>query len=153
MLKQNSEFDCQESKLEDFEKLSQCVQGFNPDAIIHLAAQAGVRYSIENPRAYLDANIVGSFNIMEVARKAEISHLLMASTSSIYGANKQMPFSETEKADTQMSFYAATKKANEAMGHSYAYTYGLPLTMFRFFTVYGPWGVLTWPYLSLQNLS
>jgi len=140
MLKQNSKFDCDESKLEDFERLSQCVQGFNPDAIVHLAAQAGVRYSIENPRTYLESNIIGSFNVMEVARQAEINHLLMASTSSVYGANTEMPFCETEKADTQMSFYAATKKANEAMGHSYAYTYSLPITMFRFFTVYGPWG-------------
>lgn len=106
----------------------------------HLAAQAGVRYSIDNPRAYLDANIIGTFNLMEAARKAGVQHLLMASTSSVYGANTEMPFSETQRVATPLTFYAATKLANEAMGHSYANIYDLPITMFRFFTVYGPWG-------------
>jgi len=99
-----------------------------------------VRYSIENPRAYVDANIVGTFNLMEAARVAAPAHLLMASTSSVYGANTEMPYAEAHKADTPMSFYAATKKANEAMGHAWAHIHGLPITMFRFFTVYGPWG-------------
>ena len=107
---------------------------------MHLAAQAGVRYSLENPRAYIDANVVGTFNVMEVARRHEVDHLLMASTSSAYGANTDMPYIETMKADTQMTIYAATKKATEAMGHSYAHLWNLPTTMFRFFTVYGPWG-------------
>ncbi len=110
------------------------------ERVVHLAAQAGVRYSIDNPRAYIDANVVGTFNVMEVARAAGVRHLLMASTSSIYGANEDMPYAETHKADTQMSFYAATKKANEAMGHAWAHIHKLPVTMFRFFTVYGPWG-------------
>ena len=113
---------------------------FAPDVIVHLAGQAGVRYSLENPRAYLDSNIVGTFNVMEAARALQVSHLLMASTSSVYGANEDMPFRETDKADTQLTFYAATKKANESMAHSYAHLWQIPTTMFRFFTVYGPWG-------------
>ncbi|WP_415401079.1 NAD-dependent epimerase/dehydratase family protein [Tateyamaria sp. SN3-11] len=111
-----------------------------PDVIIHLAAQAGVRYSIDNPQSYVEANLIGTFNLLEAVRATPCQHLLMASTSSIYGANTEMPYAETHKADAQMSFYAATKKANEAMGHSYAHLYGIPITMFRFFTVYGPWG-------------
>ncbi|NVJ95227.1 MAG: GDP-mannose 4,6-dehydratase [Marivivens sp.] len=111
-----------------------------PDIIIHLAAQAGVRYSIDNPRAYLESNIVGTFEILEAARAYPPAHMLLASTSSAYGANTVMPYQETVKADHQMSFYAATKKATEAMAHSYAHLYDLPVTMFRFFTVYGPWG-------------
>lgn len=126
--------------LEDAPTLAQTVKDFVPDVIVHLAAQAGVRYSIENPRAYLEANIEGSFNVMEAALAARPAHLLMASTSSVYGANPDMPYSESMKADTQMSFYAATKKAGEAMAHAWAHIHGLPITMFRFFTVYGPWG-------------
>jgi UDP-glucuronate 4-epimerase len=126
--------------LEDQTKLQDAVASFQPDVIVHLAAQAGVRYSIDNPRAYLDSNIIGTFNIMEAARVMSVSHLLMASTSSVYGANTQMPFTETERVATPLTFYAASKLANEAMGHSYAHIYNLPITMFRFFTVYGPWG-------------
>jgi UDP-glucuronate 4-epimerase len=140
MLNQHEGFNATEALLEDQERLSQAIADFKPDAIVHLAAQAGVRYSIENPKAYLDANIIGTFNIMECARAAGVRHLLMASTSSVYGANTEMPFSETERVATPMTFYAATKLANEAMGHSYAHIYNLPVTMFRFFTVYGPWG-------------
>lgn len=110
------------------------------DAIIHLAAQAGVRYSIDAPRSYVEANLIGTFEVLEAARATQPAHLLMASTSSVYGANTEMPYAETHKADSPMSFYAATKKATEAMGHSYAHLYGIPTTMFRFFTVYGPWG-------------
>ena len=113
---------------------------FRPDVIVHLAAQAGVRYSLENPRAYVESNVVGTFNVMEAAKAHSVRHLLMASTSSVYGANHEMPFAETEKADTQLTIYAATKKANESMAHSYAHLWDLPTTMFRFFTVYGPWG-------------
>ncbi|MEO1536104.1 MAG: NAD-dependent epimerase/dehydratase family protein [Pseudomonadota bacterium] len=111
-----------------------------PTHVIHLAAQAGVRYSIENPRSYLHSNIQGTFELLEAARAHPGAHLLLASTSSAYGANEAMPYAETDKADHQMSFYAATKKATEAMAHSYAHLYNLPVTMFRFFTVYGPWG-------------
>ncbi|MCK0207816.1 NAD-dependent epimerase/dehydratase family protein [Starkeya koreensis] len=140
MLAQNEGFGATEAMLEDFETLRSAVESFRPDIIVHLAAQAGVRYSLENPRAYIDANIVGTFNVMECARAVPVQHLLMASTSSVYGANEEMPFRETDKADTPLTIYAATKKAGEAMGHSYAHIYGLPTTMFRFFTVYGPWG-------------
>ncbi|MBO0347329.1 GDP-mannose 4,6-dehydratase [Roseibium sp. CAU 1637] len=111
-----------------------------PDVVVHLAAQAGVRYSIENPRSYLESNITGTFELLEAARAYPPAHMLLASTSSAYGANTEMPYRETDKADHQMSFYAATKKATENMAHSYAHLYGLPVTMFRFFTVYGPWG-------------
>ncbi|SES07419.1 UDP-glucuronate 4-epimerase [Tranquillimonas rosea] len=111
-----------------------------PDLVVHLAAQAGVRYSIEHPRSYVEANVVGTFELLEAVRAHPVPHMLLASTSSVYGANSEMPYAETAKADTQMSFYAATKKATEAMAHSYAHLYGLPTTMFRFFTVYGPWG-------------
>ncbi|MXP27132.1 NAD-dependent epimerase/dehydratase family protein [Altererythrobacter indicus] len=111
-----------------------------PDVVVHLAAQAGVRYSIENPRSYLESNIVGTFELLEAARAHPPKHLLLASTSSAYGANEEMPYRETDKADHQMSFYAATKKSTESMAHSYAHLFDLPITMFRFFTVYGPWG-------------
>ena len=111
-----------------------------PAIVIHLAAQAGVRYSIEAPRAYLESNICGTFELLEAARAHPPEHMLLASTSSAYGANETMPYRETDKADHQMSFYAATKKATESMAHSYAHLFGLPVTMFRFFTVYGPWG-------------
>ena len=111
-----------------------------PDMVVHLAAQAGVRHSIDNPRAYLQSNIIGTFELLEAARAHPPRHLLLASTSSVYGANKDMPYRETDKVDAQMSFYAASKKSTEAMAHSYAHLFGLPVTMFRFFTVYGPWG-------------
>jgi UDP-glucuronate 4-epimerase len=126
--------------LEDAPALRAAVAGFGPDMIVHLAAQAGVRYSLENPRAYMEANVTGTFNVMEAAQAARVRHLLMASTSSVYGANEEMPFSERHKADTPLTIYAATKKAAEGMGHAWAHIHGLPVTMFRFFTVYGPWG-------------
>ncbi|MCB2084946.1 MAG: GDP-mannose 4,6-dehydratase [Sphingomonadaceae bacterium] len=140
MLLQNQHFSAHVGMLEDFDKLHALMMAEKPDVIVHLAAQAGVRYSLENPRAYLDANIIGTFNIMECARELAVDHLLMASTSSVYGANDEMPFDELERVETPMTFYAATKKANESMGHSYAHLWNLPTTMFRFFTVYGPWG-------------
>ncbi len=111
-----------------------------PDIVVHLAAQAGVRHSITDPRSYLNSNIAGTFELLEAARAVPPAHMLLASTSSAYGANTSMPYRETDRADFQMSFYAATKKATENMAHSYAHLYGLPVTMFRFFTVYGPWG-------------
>ncbi len=140
MLLQNANFSTTEGMLEDQELVDKTIDDFQPDVIVHLAAQAGVRYSLENPRAYLDSNVIGTFNIMDAARRLKVQHLLMASTSSVYGANEIMPFTETEKADTQLTIYAATKKANESMAHSYAHLWDLPTTMFRFFTVYGPWG-------------
>ncbi|WP_195822431.1 NAD-dependent epimerase/dehydratase family protein [Roseobacter sp. MH60115] len=139
-LLQKPGFSMTEAMLEDNETFQAMAENFQPDVIVHLAGQAGVRYSLENPRAYIESNVVGTFNVMEAARQLKVQHLLMASTSSVYGANEEMPFAETDKADTPLTIYAATKKANEAMGHSYAHLYDLPTTMFRFFTVYGPWG-------------
>ena len=110
------------------------------DAVMHLAAQAGVRYSIENPSAYVDANVVGFLHVLEGCRHSRVGHLVFASSSSVYGANTRLPFSEHDNVDHPVSLYAATKKANELMAHSYASLYGLPCTGLRFFTVYGPWG-------------
>lgn len=126
--------------LEDMGALRAAYDAAAPDVVVHLAAQAGVRYSLENPRAFLEANVTGTFNLLDCARQAPPRHLLIASTSSVYGANPQMPYREADKADWPLSFYAATKKATEAMAHSYAHLHALPTTMFRFFTVYGPWG-------------
>jgi UDP-glucuronate 4-epimerase len=110
------------------------------DAVMHLAAQAGVRYSIENPGAYIDANLVGFANVIEGARRSQVGHFVFASSSSVYGANAKLPFAEDDNIDHPVSLYAATKKANELMAHSYAHLYRLPCTGLRFFTVYGPWG-------------
>jgi UDP-glucuronate 4-epimerase len=139
-LQQNAAFAATEAMLEDQASLDAAMDAFEPNIVVHLAAQAGVRYSIENPRAYIDSNVVGTFNVMDAARRLSVKHLLIASTSSVYGANEEMPFNETEKADTQLTIYAATKKATESMAHAYAHLWNLPTTMFRFFTVYGPWG-------------
>ncbi|WP_133366361.1 NAD-dependent epimerase/dehydratase family protein [Qipengyuania sediminis] len=140
MLLQNQHFSAHVGMLEDFDTLRDLALTERPQVIVHLAAQAGVRYSLENPRAYVDANVTGTFNVMECARELAVDHLLMASTSSVYGANETMPFSELDRVETQMTLYAATKKATEAMAHSYAHLWDIPTTMFRFFTVYGPWG-------------
>ena len=140
MLHQSEGFTATEGMLEDTALFDRVADDLAPDVIVHLAAQAGVRYSLENPRAYIDSNVVGTFTVMEAARRLGVDHLLMASTSSVYGANEAMPFTETQKADTQLTIYAATKKATESMAHSYAHLHDLPVTMFRFFTVYGPWG-------------
>ncbi|MEL6551278.1 MAG: SDR family NAD(P)-dependent oxidoreductase [Pseudomonadota bacterium] len=140
MLLQHANFTATEALLEAQESLDAAVDACAPDVIIHLAGQAGVRYSLENPRSYIDANLVGTFNVMEAAKRHAVRHLLMASTSSVYGANTEMPYEEVHKADTPLTIYAATKKANEAMAHSYAHLHDLPTTMFRFFTVYGSWG-------------
>lgn len=110
------------------------------DRVIHLAAQAGVRYSLQNPHAYIDSNIVGFTNILEGCRHSKVQHLVYASSSSVYGGNTRMPFSEHDSVDHPVSLYAATKKANELMAHTYSHLYGLPTTGLRFFTVYGPWG-------------
>ena len=111
-----------------------------PERIVHLAAQAGVRHSIEHPHAYVDANITGFLNILESARHSDVDHVVFASTSAVYGANTQMPFSTAHNVDHPLSMYAATKKANELMAHAYSHLYGIPATGLRFFTVYGPWG-------------
>ena len=116
------------------------VQNTRPDRVVHLAAQAGVRYSLTHPEAYVQANLVGFANILEVCRHAGVAHLVYASTSSVYGGNTHMPFAETDRADHPLTLYAATKKANELMAHSYSHLFALPTTGLRFFTVYGPWG-------------
>ncbi|MBO9125318.1 MULTISPECIES: NAD-dependent epimerase/dehydratase family protein [unclassified Rhizobium] len=126
--------------LEDRAAVEQAVAVAKPDVMIHLAAQAGVRYSNENPQAYLNSNLIGSWNILEIAKNTGVSHLMLASTSSIYGANPTVPFHETDRADEPLTFYAATKKSMELMAHSYAHLHKIPTTAFRFFTVYGPWG-------------
>ena len=140
ILLQYSKFFFKEEMLENFKELESSFIFFKPDVVVHLAAQAGVRYSLENPRSYIDSNIIGTFNILEMAKKYNVKHLLIASTSSVYGSNTNMPFEETSKADTQLTIYAATKKASESMAHSYSHLWKIPTTIFRFFTVYGPWG-------------
>lgn len=127
-------------RLEDRESLQSTCDNGKPDVVIHLAAQAGVRYSLDNPKAYLDSNLIGSWNVLELAREAGVQHLMLASTSSVYGANESIPFLETDKTDEPLSFYAATKKGMELMAHTYAHLHKIPITAFRFFTVYGPWG-------------
>ena len=124
--------------LEDAGALARAAELAAPDVIVHLAAQAGVRYSLENPRAYIDANLVGSWNVLDVARAVKPKHLVVASTSSVYGANRTVPFGETDRADEPLSLYAATKKGMEAMGHATAHLHRLPTTMLRFFTVRRP---------------
>ena len=126
--------------LEARDEFIQQATKFRPDVIIHLAAQAGVRYSIEQPTAYLSSNVDGTFSVLEAAKVTRTSHLLIASTSSVYGGNQHVPFAEVDRTDSPVSLYAATKKATEALAHSYSSLYRLPTTAFRFFTVYGPWG-------------
>jgi UDP-glucuronate 4-epimerase len=126
--------------LEDRQALEAAIEAAKPDILIHLAAQAGVRYSIESPRSYLSSNVDGSWNILELSQKLDLKHLMLASTSSIYGANPTVPFHETDRADEPLTIYAATKKSMELMAHSSAHLYKVPTTAFRFFTVYGPWG-------------
>ena len=126
--------------IEDKEAMAGIFAEEKPDRVIHLAAQAGVRYSLENPHAYIDANLQGFMNILEGCRHNDVAHLAYASSSSVYGGNAQMPFSEHHSVDHPVSLYASTKKANELMAHTYSHLYGLPTTGLRFFTVYGPWG-------------
>ena len=133
-------FRFQRVSIEDKEAMAGIFAEEKPDRVIHLAAQAGVRYSLENPHAYIDANLQGFMNILEGCRHNDVAHLAYASSSSVYGGNAQMPFSEHHSVDHPVSLYAATKKANELMAHTYSHLYGLPTTGLRFFTVYGPWG-------------
>ena len=140
ILEQYEKYDLLIFDIETHGKLQEVCRQFSPNFIVHLAAQAGVRYSIDNPRAYFDANLTGTFELLEAARNCNLKHLLIASTSSAYGANDAYPYAENDKSDWPMSFYAATKKSTEVLSHSYAHIYGIPITAFRFFTVYGPWG-------------
>ena len=122
------------------EEIFSIFQDFKTDNVINLGAQAGVRFSLTNPKAYIDSNIYGFLNILEACRKFDVKHLVYASSSSVYGANKSYPYHENSSTDHQVSLYAATKKSNELMAHVYSYNYGIPSTGLRFFTVYGPWG-------------
>lgn len=133
-------FTATQAMVEDVATLDRVGGDFAPDVIIHLAAQAGVRYSLTHPRSYIETNFTGSFNVLELAKQQKVKHLLIASTSSVYGANPEMPFHETDRTDHPLTVYAATKKAVEALSHSYAHLWDLPVTLFRFFTVYGEWG-------------
>jgi UDP-glucuronate 4-epimerase len=129
-----------EADLANAAALDQVFADHKPDRIVHLGAQAGVRYSIDNPRAYIDANIVGFLNILEACRRTAVTHLVYASSSSVYGANANQPFAVGQAVDHPVSLYAATKKSNELMAHTYAHLFQIPVTGLRFFTVYGPWG-------------
>lgn len=126
--------------LEDKAALASALEADTFDVVVHLAGQAGVRYSLEKPRAYIDSNISGTFNLLELVREKQIEHFLFASTSSVYGANERVPFGENDRADHPLTIYAASKKAAEEILHCYSHLWGLPTTIFRFFTVYGPWG-------------
>ena len=140
ILKKYKNFSFTKGNLENQRILNNSIKKFKPVIIIHLAAQAGVRYSINNPDIYLNSNIYGTFNIIKVANQIKAKHLIIGSSSSVYGANKKIPFKEIDKTDHQVSFYAATKKSTESLAHSYSSLWNLPISILRFFTVYGPWG-------------
>ena len=140
ILNENPKFFGYVGLIQDKKILDNICNKHKPNIILHFAAQVGVRYSIEDPQSYVEANLLGTFHLLEMARKCLPDHLLIASTSSVYGNNKEMPFDENQKSDTPISFYAATKKSNEVMAHSYSHLFNIPTTIFRFFTVYGPWG-------------
>ena len=140
ILKKYKNFSFTKGNLENQRILNNSIKKFKPTIIIHLAAQAGVRYSIDNPDIYLNSNIYGTFNIIKVANQIKVKHLIIGSSSSVYGANKKIPFKEIDKTDHQVSFYAATKKSTESLAHSYSSLWNLAISILRFFTVYGPWG-------------
>ncbi len=140
ILRKYKNFSFTKGLLENQKLLNQSVLKFKPTIIIHLAAQAGIRYSVVNPDVYFNSNIFGTFNVIKISNKIKVKHLIIGSSSSVYGANKKIPFQEIDKTDHQISFYAATKKSTESLAHSYSSLWKLPITMLRFFTVYGPYG-------------
>lgn len=140
LLSPQAGFTFEEAGLEDRDAMQRIFSEHQFDSVIHLAAQAGVRYSLENPHAYVNANLVGFMNVLEECRRHEIGHLVYASSSSVYGANRRIPFRVEDRVDHPVSLYAATKKSNELMAHCYGHLFGIPTTGLRFFTVYGPWG-------------
>ena len=140
ILKKYKKFSFTKGMLENRNLLDKTIIKFKPEIIIHLAAQAGVRYSIDKPRTYLSSNIIGTHNIIELAHKVKVKHLMIASSSSVYGANKKTPYSENDSVKLQMSIYASTKLATESIAHAYSHIWKVPTTVLRFFTVYGPWG-------------
>ncbi len=151
ILGQNNNFIFHKVDLKDKAEVDKIFETYKPDYVINLAAQAGVRYSIKNPYAYVDSNLVGFMNILEACRNYPVKHLLYASSSSVYGGNKVAPFSTNHNVDHPVSLYAATKKSNELMAHTYSHLYGIPTTGLRFFTVYGPWGRPDMAYFSFTK--
>ncbi len=135
-----SNFSFEHMNLSNINKTKEIIKNFNPDYLVHLAAQAGVRHSVTNPEDYVESNLIATFNILEALRETKVDHLLIASTSSAYGASKNMPFKESDPSNEPLTFYASTKRACESMSHSYSNLFDIPVTCFRFFTVYGPWG-------------
>ncbi len=151
LLRQYPEFQFEKADLADADALGAVFDAYKPRHVVNLAAQAGVRYSIENPRAYGEANLTGFLNVLEECRRTEVAHLVYASSSSVYGGNRKLPFSVADGVDHPVSLYAATKKANELMAHTYSHLYGLPATGLRFFTVYGPYGRPDMAYYSFAK--
>lgn len=151
ILRQSNNFIFHKVDLKNKLSLDNIFQTYKPDYVINLAAQAGVRYSIENPYAYVDSNLIGFMNILEACRSYPVKHLLYASSSSVYGGNKVVPFSTNHNVDHPVSLYAATKKSNELMAHTYSHLYKIPTTGLRFFTVYGPWGRPDMAYFSFTK--
>jgi UDP-glucuronate 4-epimerase len=151
ILKKNRLFSYMKADISDPDAVEQAFVQFKPDAVVNLAAQAGVRYSIDNPQAYIKSNIEGFFNILEACRHHPVKHLVYASSSSVYGANKKVPFSTSDSVDHPVSLYAATKKSNELMAYTYSHLYSIPATGLRFFTVYGPWGRPDMAYFSFTK--
>ena len=143
--------ECEKIDIADAAQLRALFERVRPELVVHLAAQAGVRYSLQNPDAYIQSNLVGFGNILEACRHHQVEHLLYASSSSVYGSNAKVPFSEADQVDEPVSLYAATKKANELMAYSYSHLYGFPATGLRFFTVYGPWGRPDMAYFSFTE--
>jgi UDP-glucuronate 4-epimerase len=150
-LQEKSNFSFVKLDLADRQGMVEFFAQERPELMVHLAAQAGVRYSLENPHAYVDSNLVGFVNVLEGCRHHSVKHLVYASSSSVYGSNKKIPFAVTDNVDQPVSLYAATKKANELMAHTYSHLYGLPTTGLRFFTVYGPWGRPDMAYFSFTK--
>lgn len=151
ILKDFKKYNFIKADLADKDKVNELFATYHPDIVVNLGAQAGVRYSIENPDAYIQSNIIGFFNILEACRRNNVEHLVYASSSSVYGANKKIPFSTEDKVDKPISLYAATKKSNELMAYTYSHLYGIPATGLRFFTVYGPYGRPDMAYYSFTK--
>jgi UDP-glucuronate 4-epimerase len=150
-LKASERFTFIKADISDKETIIKCFEAYKPDIVINLAAQAGVRYSLENPDAYIKSNIIGFYNILEACKHLHVEHLVYASSSSVYGANKKVPFEEKDFVDNPISLYAATKKSNELMAYTYSHLYGVPATGIRFFTVYGPMGRPDMAYFDFAN--
>jgi UDP-glucuronate 4-epimerase len=146
-----AQVECRQVELADAAQVKKLFEEFRPSLVVHLAAQAGVRYSLKNPSAYIQSNVVAFGHLLEACEKNQVQHLLYASSSSVYGANAKVPFHEDDKVDEPVSLYAATKRADELMAYSYSHLYGMPITGLRFFTVYGPWGRPDMAYFSFTE--